>query len=702
MTVRSSILRTGLPLVLPCLFVVLSVSAGAESARDLLSASEGTPGLGSLLGGADDDCAKAEATLQDLRSTERGLSAAKERLAAAEAAEKNARDSQKQERATADKRRSDAETKLAVMRKGRVGKKFGSALELKPEKDEFLRELEADIRQTESAAGQFGPGFGRMDCPRGTSAEICGGAERDRRQLLGNLNKLFAARLKLLRDLKACVNMSLRFFECRPANVGCPASGIMNGVSLGGARAEFDRAYKSVTAQMKLSGDGDICRLTREAYEARLREYRKKYEGAHETPEERTQNAVKSAAEAELARLDAALRPALNERAAAKGALEGLKSELAALEREYAARTGECAKENCSPEINVAQTDWTISAQPEMPPFTATSKTPGEWTFQASWHYNEVHCDYPERPKSAHGIYFDPVQYSGGGIFGGKYSLKFDSKCKGEVREKSESGVIRGMNPDRVVVMLEIKSQLDALGQQEDVEIMEKIVCQESRYTQFRKSDGMPYACNEKDIGLFQVRDVSPMEKHCRAAWDWKYNVSKGIEIYGWKKEGAKNHHKYEMDTRFGANSLLYECIMDNLTLLVNGRGAPKGSVQAEIVAKKIADSMRSRQYQIAEQELAQQKDFLTAEEYQTLEEKVSFFSTLPPPLGERKWNEDDSAPQIRLRNEAIRRYNKGREYSFVPTNFYTCEGIWQSKPKLTDNIGYVEESLSWDPNTCR
>lgn len=278
--------------------------------------------------------------------------------------------------------------------------------------------------------------------------------------------------------------------------------------------------------------------------------------------------------------------------------------------------------------------------------------------------------------------------------------MKLESKCNNAVVKKSEIGVIRGMNPDRMAVMLEIKRQLEALDRQDDVEIMDKIVCQESRYTQFRNSDGMPYACNEMDIGLFQVRDVFPMKNHCRAAWDWKYNVSKGIEIYGWKKEGAKNHHKYELDSKYGANAKLLACMYRKLNVMIAESSVNNKKDVVDDLASKLAYDIRDKK-DISE-EVAELNSIMTKEAVDLIRAKVIAFTALPQPLDKKMPGETEFAVKDRLKREAIRRYNAGREYSFIPDDTNNCTGHWESDPKMTKNPTYVEDSLAWDPKTCK
>lgn len=555
--------RFAVVMALACLTgwaMLICARAAAESGRDLLLASEGTPGMSSILGpGGASSCDRAQAAFGAIPGAEGRLNAAQKQLAAAQAEEKDVLARQKSVRAGLEKKLSDAEKKLKGMRENRAGKKFGSALELAPEKSDFLRKLEEDIRQTESVAGQLGKVPVRIECPRGTSADVCSGAEREQRQLVANINGVLGSRLKILTGLKACVGMALRFFECRPLNVSCPASGFMGGVSLGGARAEFDRAYKGVAAKMKMSGDGDICRLTQEDYEFRLREYRKKYAGTPETSEEHRENAIKAEAESKLSRLDAELKPATEKTAAARQDVVYIEDEIARLKREHQKYSSECSSDDCRKTATTQKNNWEIDARPQMPEINETAESFGEWRFKLDYKLkNGVDCGLDlGQTGNAFGYDFsDSTRYSGG-----DYSLTFRrKKCQSD--QIRFEGQIRGVNPEPSVVQKEIKrifggTEEGATGYNKSMaELALKIACQESGQKQFES--GMPYFGAPHDYGMFQISDGVK----CVHAWNWIENIKTAKRMWGDRfDEARRRHHKSENNPDYSDNSELIRCL---------------------------------------------------------------------------------------------------------------------------------------------
>jgi len=369
------------------------------------------------------------------------------------------------------------------------------------------------------------------------------------------------------------------------------------------------------------------------------------------------------------------------------------------------------------------QADWEISAVPEMPAILAAAPGGGEWTFQASWHYNTVHCDSPASPTPFLGRSFDIVQYAGGGIFGGAYSLKFQRQCGTDKKIASRKGKIAGANPSPE----EIKQEIDRVGGA-NAGILKKIACQESSMRQFlvgteRKcagEKGMPYACNEKDIGIFQVRDASPMREHCRAAWDWRRNVywgaklfsDKGCTFKGDKAVAGACYHNQSETGRLGddvVNPALKECVRKNMLT----------GYAPEALSKIPKPLIRY----IEKIELTDKRNAYLSKEYVQILKQAAYGTS---DVLELKKQAAKLGVSKRLMNlidlvrdgyaiseynlEAVRRYNGGREYGYdIPYGSEDCLGEWRPHPERVTGMGkpdldkaaYVISTLSQDSDKC-
>lgn len=343
----------------------------------------------SLFSPSGDDCAKAADTLAAIKSAAATLEGEKKLHSENLAKQKLVHDKDAKKLKTAVNAHNDAVKQIESMQKARGGKKFSSSLEMGPEKAEFLKELESDMRLASGPVKTFAPGsnFAKQDCPANISSAVCAAVESDRRRLFENLYGVFSAQLNMMTTLQKCVFMSLRFFECKPTAESCPMSGIMAGLTFGGNSSTFETIYRGVLAEAqakgKVTSNGDICQQRREYYEGRLKKYRAKYEGAPQTPAEKVKFEAKAKAEAQIKELEEKLNAADNAVASSESAVAAVQNTLAELDKKYEAENKACTGKDCQPEITIARNDWEISALPQMPSdFNATANVANaEWTF---------------------------------------------------------------------------------------------------------------------------------------------------------------------------------------------------------------------------------------------------------------------------------------------------------------------------------
>lgn len=305
-----------------------------------------------------------------------------------------------------------------------------------------------------------------------------------------------------------------------------------------------------------------------------------------------------------------------------------------------------------------------VSIKPEfpirMPAITAASGAEdSSWSFKTKFigQLRLCECD-----AKADGRQFDLAAASAGKlnfICGGDYSLVLSVGCGGNANERKQAvktGVITGIDPERETIVAEIVRVASATKCEDNIDLLKRMACHESGMHQFER-DQMPKVGYPHDFGIFQISSINDKALHCRTAWDWRENVARGFGIFLEKKSGAVRHEATEKGLiekttadgekyTFPRNKVLRECIVKVLGNKLN----------------RLSDSRR--------------------------EQLISDFAITP-------------LSQEQRQREALKRYNGGREYEYVPTDKKTCAGEWKPIESGNENSAYVRLVLSIDPDTC-
>lgn len=580
--------------------------------------------------------------------------------------------------------------------------KYTSGFEMDPEKAAFLKDLDQEVAAFDGVLKMFAPGssVGSFDCGKFAERSARAKCETERDKMFAQVKDAFTKRSNMAKRLKLCIENVKVVSVCKPLEVRCP---LISGEIMNPLRGSMSAAFSAQGLDKSILGDNaDICAQAREMYLKRINAYKaaKFGQGGPRTGAEIKAQMDLAKKDAQISDLESQLVNVRNKAAAAIETTGALQAERQNIVKEQRDAALQCSDELCKPRITlVSEPDLKITPEPKMPVVQAKA-TPekGEWSFQASWSYNRVFCGYPPSlSKKTSGGVFSSTVYNDK-VFGGNFKLSYEAACPKGMVSSFVEGKIAGVNPEGDVVRKEIERQLAALNRSEDSEVLKQIACQESRYTQFR-GDGTPYACNEKDMGIFQVSSVEPLEDLCRAAWDWKYNVSKGISIYGNKKKDAARHERSELSPMYGNNEKLVGCMAKSIGDVLKLNKDLKGS-WIDYISEALANKIRDKQT-LSASDLALLKKNISEASLKILLARVEAFKKMPPGLGWKQAGDNDSDPAVRLQREAIRRYNGGREYKYKSEED-GCVGGWVSEPKTKiENINYVNEVLNWKANSC-
>lgn len=588
--------------------------------------------------------------------------------------------------------------------------KYTSSFEIDPEKAAFLKDLDQEIVAFDGVLKMFTSesSVGLSDCGKFSERATRAKCETERNKMFAQVKDAFTKRSNMAKRLKLCIESVKVVSVCKPLDVRCPliASEIMNTLK-GAMTTTF--SSQGISENI-LDNNADICVQAREMYLKRIKAYKaaKFGMGGPKTGAEIKAQMDLAKKKTQISNLESQLENAKLKTEAAGKTMDALQAERQNIIKEQSDAALKCSDDLCKPTITlVSEPDLKISPEQKMPIVQAKA-TPdkGAWSFHAAWAYNRVFCDYPPSlsKKTSGGTFLSAVYNDK--VFGGNYKLTYEAACpKGKVSSFVE-GKIVGVNPERESVRKEIESQLSALHREKDFVVLKQIACQESTMRQFRLGTekcaggkGMPYACNEKDMGIFQVSSVEPMEDLCRAAWDWKFNVSKGISIYGDKQIDAKKHERSELTTMYGNNKELVGCMSKSISNVLKLNKDLKGSL-IESMSEVLANRIRDKQG-ISASDIALLRKSISEASLRILLTQVEAFKKIPPGLGEKQAGDNDADPAARLQREAIRRYNGGREYKYKSEE-NDCVGGWVSEPKTkVENKNYVNEVLGRNEDSC-
>lgn len=601
-----------------------------------------------------------------------------------------------------------------------VDVKYSSNFEMDSEKKAFLEDLKKEIGifgelirmfETESTVGWY-------DCPKIANGNSRNECETEKRKLFGKLKSVFLKRVNMAKRMKWCVESVKILGACKPDDVKCP---LMAGEYSGEiGRSVFNVLVSRGFGKDFLSSGVDICAQARESYAKRISEYKIAKLGL-DSP--KTGREIKARAElakidTQISNLDALLATSKRQVDSAENRMRELASEYKQVERELDAAKQECSDEKCRPLAKFQDTnEFLIDTSPKIPIIHASaSPSNGEWTFQTSWSYNRLFCDYPQSVgQKVNGGVFSSDRYKDS-VYGGDLTLQYETSCSKGMASTVLRGKIVGSNPEKPDVYSEIDFQVknqitkqngtstrpdSNLIKEADAEVLKKIVCRESEYNQFwpkgkKEKTGMPYACNERDIGLFQVKSVPNIHEHCLAAWNWRYNVQKGVELYVSKKRDTLGHHRSELDPKYGNNEGLVSCISNGIVDMLK-KGLENSATSSKVisdayvlmVANKISAKIRDKQ-NITISDFSEFTKVLGKEVVSNMLSSLAEYKVLPPRL--------DEAQQV---SEAIRRYNGGREYKYLPSDA-TCKGTWVENHTASKNKTYVFDVLNMDLGTCK
>lgn len=709
----------------------ISVSEGvcgpydAELQRIRLGADQ--PSLAATFGDmVSDPCGVAARSSAELKELEAALPGKKEIAAEtvvsyeAAAAAKNA--------AAEDKRKF-----LSAHPEFAASPKYTSYFEIDAKKKAIIDRLEKDaaaysnvnaMLSSEGAASAY-------ECSKFAERKMRNECISARNKTFDKVRDVFSKRAALAKKLKLCIIINKIPGSCRSTVISsdnCPLTA-KSLLKLSTPADIFD-SYNIDNGL--LNTGGDICATGKKEYLALIDDYERNKNSAVESAVKKETPGEKSNKIA-FAGLDGALTTAAYREEQAKKKNAEAKDLLAQMEKrkkELTAgikdNTTKCADARCSPEITRPGyiREYSIDIVPQMPIVTAAGlPAGGEWAFNVAWSYKRVVCNYPPEAaqKTAGGSFDSSVYNNEKKIFGGNVHLTYTVDCpKGKVSAVYD-GKITGTEPGTPQVHDEIRSRLESLNvnnsninkeneakakgkevkdkkitldETSDLKILEQIVCQESRYHQFSPSGtGFPYATNEMDIGLFQVRTVSTVEDHCDVAWNWRHNVRRGVEIYAQKSKDALGHNRSEVNPAYGNNIELQRCIRNQMdafmleNLLTDDES--KISEFSELVSSAVC-----KQRGVAN--MGALLKLLDEKSFKALTVLISKLKGIPPPLTPSPDDEDASVTQ--LQREAIRRYNGGREHKFEidEEKRDSCGGDWGVFPKTKpENIKYVDEVLS-------
>lgn len=556
---------------------------------------------------------------------------------------------------------------------------------------------------------------GAWDCSRFAEKSVRAGCSSTKQKAFGVVNGVLSKASKLARDLKQCIVVNKVPGSCRALvrltdNCAITGRSLWGGVSMPSAVFDSYRIDKSL-----LDSGGDICAMKKKEYLALIDDYERSKLSAGDTlPDKPGTQALK----AEFAGIDGKYETAVLRNRQASARAETARGELSVMEdrrkellSSIKTDNVKCSQQKCAAVITPIgrpAEGYKITGSPRMPVITAKAKPAGgEWTYRVSWSYHRVICNYPpDLSVKTSGDSFNGAVYNDK-IFGGNVLLTYTADCSGKVSAVYED-TITGDEPDnKAQVQEEILAQvkkypiLDAAA---DFEILKEIVCNESEYHQFSPSgSGLPYTANEMDIGLFQVRTTPTVEDHCDAAWNWRHNVYRGVNIYVQKMKGAQNHHKSEVDKRYGDNTDLQKCISDKVKKFINLKGRNIADEAALDAAVSVVSQTIYSKTKIDDKVLITLRKILDEKAIIELMALKKSLEAIPPALTTAPDGPNRTVSEIQ--GEAIRRYNGGREHKFeVDRALYeTCGGYWKIQPKTkAENMKYVKDVLSRDGNCVK
>ncbi len=589
---------------------------------------------------------------------------------------------------------------LSELSPSRNGKKFMSARELLPEKLEFIDLLDKDVALID------GIHLSRKSIctTEKISVAFCNQYSTDIENVLRSAKVLLDSRKEMLLTLRDCAAKSLRFFDCHVSDRKCPASTLICKYIKDN---ELESVFQGVWSNIHVKSDADICRFTHDQYEGVLEKYRKKYMGSNLTNEAINKVGLNQKNNVELANAKERLAGLKMQLATQEKSVAQCNSKLKNLQKQYSDSLQACSDQRCSPEIMLDQTEWKITPEPSLASIIARSNAVGEWTFQSTWEYNKEKCAYPQTVTPFSGSYINATRYVKQELFGGTYKFSLKTKCGDTTKEVVRSGKISGQNPARESIKAEI---LKDAGEA-NLEILMKIACYESGIHQFCEGTdpschgaGMPYAGNPADFGIFQITTdaAGSNAKHCRTAWDWKYNVQFGVDLWTRAVRNSKNHNVSEMQAvsvenktdKVIFNKELQLCVIAGIKESVKKLNLPPD--MSTVILGKLTDALVDIN-KMSDKNSAIAKDLkkIGVEDRLINELFLNIEKYYPPPL-------DDGA-QLR---DAIRRFNGGRENHWEPFHLNKvtgktcfskddyCNGVWIRRPKLTTKPKYVDRVM--------
>lgn len=712
----------------------ISVSEGvcgpydAELQRIRLGADQ--PSLAATFGDmVSDPCGVAARSSAELKELEAALPGKKEIAAEtvvsyeAAAAAKNA--------AAEDKRKF-----LSAHPEFAASPKYTSYFEIDAKKKAIIDRLEKDaaaysnvnaMLSSEGAASAY-------ECSKFAERKMRNECISARNKTFDKVRDVFSKRAALAKKLKLCIIINKIPGSCRSTVINsdnCP----LTAKSLLKLSTPADIFDSYNIDKGLLNTGGDVCAMGKKEYLALIDDYERNKNSAvesavkKETPGEKSNKIAFAGLDGALTTAAYREEQAKKKNAEAKDLLAQMEKRKKELTAEIKDNTTKCADARCSPEITRPGyiREYSIDIVPQMPIVTAAGlPAGGEWAFNVAWSYKRVVCNYPPETaqKTAGGSFDSSVYNNEKKIFGGNVHLTYTVDCpKGKVSAVYD-GKITGTEPGTPQVHDEIRSRLESLNvnnsninkeneakakgkevkdkkitldETSDLKILEQIVCQESRYHQFSPSGtGFPYATNEMDIGLFQVRTVSTVEDHCDVAWNWRHNVRRGVEIYAQKSKDALGHNRSEVNPNYGNNEELQNCIKKKVQSFINTKSLIDGNNEFLVeLAGEVAGAIW-RKRSIGEKNTSALIKILGDKSFAELVELIKKLKDIPPPLPSAQ---DAFNPEItNIQREAIRRYNGGREHKFeiYEGKWDSCGGDWSVFPKTKpENIEYVNEVLS-------
>lgn len=274
-----------------------------------------------------------------------------------------------------------------------------------------------------------------------------------------------------------------------------------------------------------------------------------------------------------------------------------------------------------------------------------------------------------ECDASADGKWFYLSKVLPNSVCGGDYSLELTVDCGGKAGKSQKSvriGRITGQDPIETVVRTKIAALAEAEGYKNDVDTLNRIACHESKFHQF-DGEGMPVAGYPHDFGIFQISSPEDKVLHCRTAWDWELNLHQGVSIFISKKRAANEYGAAEKG------------FVIKKTEEGNSIKSPRNSDLLKCIKTFLASELVG----------------LTAQEK---EKKFRDFPLTPLSPEEKTF-------------QAIKGYNGGREYTYIPLNGdiflpqNKCAGKW-AYITLNDAYEripseYLSGIISINPETC-